>query len=278
MPAPELSVIVTTYNRPNALRAVLDGLLAQSRDDFEVIVADDGSGEPTRAVVERMTSAFAGRLRHVWHEDRGFRAAAIRNRAAAIATAPFLCFLDGDCVPMSHFVDGHLRHASLKRILRGSRVLLAEAFTAACEDGAVSVHQLDKAALRERCRLGDINRSSPLRGGFLDLVRVWVSALRPRDWKLLRGCNFAVSRDAFMAVNGFDEQFEGWGYEDSDLCIRLMNLGLRILQAPAQTCVLHLWHKENAREFKGENLARLQATLHNGCTLPARGITPPAST
>ena len=278
MPAPELSVIVTTYNRPNALRAVLDGLLAQSRDDFEVIVADDGSGEPTRAVVERMTAAFAGRLRHVWHEDRGFRAAAIRNRAAAIATAPFLCFLDGDCVPMSHFVDGHLRHASPQRILRGSRVLLAEAFTAACEDGAVSVHQLDKAALRERCRLGDINRSSPLRGGFLDLVRVWVSALRPRDWKLLRGCNFVVSRDAFMAVNGFDEQFEGWGYEDSDLCIRLMNHGLAIRRAPAAACVLHLWHREHDRRFEGENMARLQATMHNGRTLPVRGIMPAAST
>jgi glycosyltransferase involved in cell wall biosynthesis len=93
MPAPALSVIVTTYNRPNALRAVRDGLLAQSRDDFEVIVADDGSGEPTRAIVERMTAALAGRLRHVWHEDTGFRAAAIRNRAASITTAPFLCLI-----------------------------------------------------------------------------------------------------------------------------------------------------------------------------------------
>ena len=278
MPAPALSVIVTTYNRPNALRAVLDGLLAQSRDDFEVIIADDGSGESTRMMVERMTSAFAGRLHHVWHEDMGFRAAAIRNRAAAVATAPFLCFLDGDCVPMPHFVDGHLRHSVPQRILRGSRVLLAEAFTAACEGGTVRVHLLDKAALREKCRQGDLNRSSPLRGGFLDLVRVWVSALRPRDWKLLRGCNFVVSRDAFIAVNGFDESFEGWGYEDSDLCIRLMNHGLAIRRAPAAACVLHLWHREHDRGLEGENLARLHATLRSGRTLPARGIMPPAST
>lgn len=278
MPAPALSVIVTTYNRPNALRAVLDGLLAQSRDDFEVILADDGSGEPTRAIVERMKPAFAGRLRHMWHEDKGFRAAAIRNRAAAIASAPFLCFLDGDCVPMPHFVDGHLRHAAPHRILRGSRVLLAEAFTAACEGGTVQVHALDKSALRERRRRGDLNRSSPLRGGLLDQLRVWVSALRPHDWKLLRGCNFAVSRAAFTAVNGFDEQFEGWGYEDSDLCIRLMNHGLVIRRGPAAACVLHLWHREHDRGFKGDNLARLHATLRSGRTLPARGITPPNST
>ena len=120
--------------------------------------------------------------------------------------------------------------------------------------------------------------SVALRGGFLDLVRVWVSALRPRDWKLLRGCNFVVSREAFMAVNGFDEQFEGWGYEDSDLCIRLMNHGLAIRRAPAAACVLHLWHREHDRQFEGENMARLQATLRSGRTLPARGITPPAST
>ena len=146
------------------------------------------------------------------------------------------------------------------------------------DEAARAAFERDKAALRERCRLGDINRSSPLRGGFLDLVRVWVSALRPRDWKLLRGCNFVVSKGAFTAVNGFDEQFEGWGYEDSDLCIRLMNHGLAIRRAPAAACVLHLWHREHDRQFESENMARLQATMHNGRTLPVRGIMPAAST
>jgi glycosyltransferase involved in cell wall biosynthesis len=278
MPAPELSVIVTTYNRPNALRAVLDGLLAQSRDDFEVIVADDGSGEPTRTMVDEMKKAFSGRLLHAWQEDRGFRISAARNLAAQRASGSYLVFLDGDCVPRTHFVETYAHAAHPRRILRGSRVLCSQRLTERIEGGLETAHLFSHRALRGHRRSRDINRFSVLRRGWLDRVRVLASAMRSRNWKKLRGCNFMVPASAYAAVGGCDESFEGWGYEDSDLCIRLMNLGLRIWQAPAQTCVLHLWHKENAREFKGENLARLQATLRSGRTHPVRGITPPAST
>ncbi|MBU6210224.1 MAG: hypothetical protein KGR22_09975, partial [Planctomycetes bacterium] len=98
------------------------------------------------------------------------------------------------------------------------------------------------------------------------------SRLRPRNWRLLRSCNFAVPTAAFREVQGFDESFEGWGYEDSDLCIRLMNHGLRIERAPAACCVLHLWHPEQTRVHAGENLARLHTTLRSGRTLPACGL------
>lgn len=276
MLTPVASVIVTTYNRPRALRAVLTALGAQSRRDFEVLVADDGSRDETRAVVQELQDSVPGAVRHVWHEDRGFRAAAIRNRAAEIATAPLLCFLDGDCVPMRSFVDAHVRNASPDLITRGSRVLLSQSFTDLCEQGSVTLHQLDKRTLRAHCRSGDINRASPFRSGLLDRIRVWTSMLRPRDWKLLRGCNFAVSRSAFVAVRGFDEQFEGWGYEDSDLCIRLMNHGLRIRRGPAAATVLHLWHQEHDRRFQGDNLSRLQDTLRSGRILPSRGLGTPA--
>lgn len=268
MSAVVASVIVTTYNRPAALRAVLEGLASQSRRDFEVIIADDGSGPETREVVDVARTTLGDRLVHVWQEDRGFRAAAARNRAVERAGGSTLCFLDGDCVPRSHFVDGLLRNMRPGRLLRGSRVLLDEAFTERCERGDVRPHALGKAALRALRRAGSINRTNPLRGGTLDLIRVAASRLRPRNWRLLRGCNFAVPAEAFRAVRGFDESFEGWGFEDSDLCIRLMNLGLRIERAPAASCVLHLWHREQTRVYAGQNLERLQATIRSGRTLP----------
>lgn len=273
MTDPRLSVIVCTYNRPLALRAVLAGLRDQSRSDFEVIVADDGSGPPTKAVVDEMMPAFDGRLRHVWQEDRGFRVAAARNRAAEIARSRYLAFLDGDCVPRTDYAHAWMKQEHPDLILRGSRVLCSESLTRRIESGELKdPHRMAMDALRELHRSRDINRFGALRRGFWDRVRVMSSMTRPRNWRLLRGCNFVVPTEAYFAVGGCDESFEGWGYEDSDLCIRLMNFGLRIRRGLAETCVLHLWHRENDRRFEGENLARLQATRSSLRTHPERGL------
>lgn len=278
MPAPVASVIVTTYNRPAALRMVLEALRAQSRSDFEVLVADDGSGETTRRVVEVAAADFGGRLRHVWQEDLGFRASAVRNRALEVAQGDLAIFLDGDCVPRPRFVDGHIRLSRSDRIVRGARVLLSEAFTRACEsDPSARPHAWNKAELREHVRRGDINRSSPLRGGFLDRLRMVTGSMHRRNWKLLRGCNFSAPMAAVRAISGFDESFVGWGYEDSDFGIRLMNHGLHILRGTAGICVLHLWHRENDRRFEGANLQRLEQTRRSGTILPAQGMRPEPS-
>ena len=273
MNEPRLSVIVCTYNRPLALRAVLAGLRDQSRSDFEVIVADDGSGPSTRAVVDGMMPAFAGRLHHVWQEDKGFRVAAARNRAAETCRAPYLAFLDGDCIPRTDYVHSYMKQLRPDLILRGSRVLCSEALTHRIEQGEVlDAHRWRLSELRARHRAGELNRLAALRRGFLDRLRVLSSVARPRNWRLLRGCNFVVPTEAYFAVGGSDESFEGWGYEDSDLCIRLMNFGLRIRRGLAETCVLHLWHRENDRRFEGENLRRLLETRSSRRTHPMRGM------
>ncbi len=273
----KLSVIVCTYNRPLALRAVLAGLRDQSRDDFEVIVADDGSGEPTRSVIDAFMPALAGRLRHVWQEDLGFRVAAVRNRAAEVARSSYLAFLDGDCVPRTDYVHALIKQQRPDLILRGSRVLCSPALTTRIESGSLAEpHRLTLSDLRALYRGGDINRLGALRRGVVDRLRVASSLLWPRNWKLLRGCNFMVPAEAYGAVGGSDETFEGWGYEDSDLCIRLMNFGLRIRRGLAETCVLHLWHQERDRTFEGENLRRLLATRSSGRTHPHKGLRQPA--
>ena len=101
------AVIVTTYNRPDALAAVLAGYAAQTDQDFELLVADDGSTPETQAVIHAYQCHSRGTVRHVWQEDRGFRAAAIRNRAAAATDAEYIIFTDGDCVPSRQFVQAH---------------------------------------------------------------------------------------------------------------------------------------------------------------------------
>jgi len=125
----KLSVIVTTYNRPDALGAVLAALSRQSDLPLEVLVADDGSGEATRECVRAWQAQATFPIRHVWHEDEGFRAAAIRNRAAAQAQGEVLVFLDGDSVPFADFVVRHAALAGAQRFVSGNRILLSDAMT-----------------------------------------------------------------------------------------------------------------------------------------------------
>ncbi len=125
-----ISVIVTTYNREDALEAVLRSLARQTDRDFEVIVADDGSKPATAALVEAWKAKIGHRLEHVWHEDRGFRAAEIRNRAILASRGDYVVFLDGDCIARPDFVATHRRLAERGWFVTGNRILLSPELTA----------------------------------------------------------------------------------------------------------------------------------------------------
>jgi GT2 family glycosyltransferase len=263
--APRASVIVTTFNRPDALRAVLEGLAAQTCRDFECIIADDGSGPETRAAVEAMQPRFdPGRLKHVRQEHMGFRAAAIRNRAIEASMGEWVICLDGDCVPRARFIEGHLRVARPDAITRGSRVLCNERMTRSALASAAALHTLSDPELRQRRSSGDINRIDAAAGGWRDALRSLAGSLRLEGWKSVRTCNMLAPRSAIDAVGGFDERYEGWGYEDSDLVIRLMRHGLHVRRGPADTAVLHLWHPDNPRDNAAHNRALLEETLRGG--------------
>ncbi len=255
-----LSLIITTYNRPDALAAVLAGLLAQEDRGFEVLVADDGSRDDTRALVEQTAREAPIRIVHVWQEDRGFRAGAARNRAVAQASGEYLVFLDGDCVPRPDFVARHRRLAERGWMVAGNRILLSEAFTREVLEGRLPIHTWTAAQWRAARRRGAINRTAPLRSLPLGPLR----KLGSRRWERVRTCNLGVWREDFRQVNGFDEAFAGWGFEDSDLAVRLLNLGVRRKVGVFATGVLHLWHRESDRGREGENWARLQRRIASG--------------
>lgn len=263
-----ISVVVTTYNRPDALAAVLRGLLAQGDRGFEVLVADDGSRDETRLRVEELARAAPVSIRHVWQEDRGFRAGAARNLAAAQAEGEYLLFLDGDCVPRPDFIARHRALAERRWMTAGNRVLLSEAFTREVLQANVPIHEWNPAQWRAAQARGDINRIAPLRHLPLGLLR----KLASRRWQRVRTCNLGVFACDFRAVDGFDEVFEGWGYEDSDLAVRLLNSGVRRKEGAYATAVLHLWHRENDRAREGLNWQRLQLRIAGGATRAERGL------
>ena len=251
------AVIVTTYNRPDALAAVLEGYLAQTASNFELLVADDGSTEDTRSVVASYASRAKFPLRHIWQEDLGFRAAAIRNRAIAATRADYIIFTDGDCIPPRDFVAQHCLLAEAGYFLSGNRILLSETFTQRALTQRLPLHErILMAWLLPRLR-GDINR-------WLPLLRLPDSNWRraaPERWAGAKTCNLSAWRDDLVRVNGLDESYSGWGLEDSDLVIRLLHAGIRHKNARFAAPVFHLWHRENDRSRLPENQRQLEALL-----------------
>jgi glycosyltransferase involved in cell wall biosynthesis len=251
---PTLSIILTTYNRPDALCLVLLALAAQTRLPDETIVADDGSNEKTRKLIEQLRIQLNYPLKHVWQKNRGFRAAKIRNTAALAAQGDYLVFLDGDCVPFPDFIDQHRQLAETGWFVSGHRVLLNEAFTKKVLDQSLSIYHYTNIQWLRHYFLRRTNRLFPL-------LRFNLKAYRkshPKRWHGAKSCNFGIWKKDFYSVNGFDESFIGWGYEDSDLVIRLIRSGIFRKSGKFAIPVVHLWHAQNNRHQEKTNLQLLQ--------------------
>ncbi len=250
-----LSVVVLTYNRADALLAVLRALAAQDDRAFEVVVADDGSSPAQRSELDAVAPTLGLTLRRVWHPDRGFTAATARNLGARLADGDYLVFLDGDCVPQPDFVRRHRALARSGCFVNGSRVLLDAGLTAR----ALRVPLPAPAAaigfwLRQRLR-GHCNKLAAL---YLRWPPCWRRAQAAFRWRGIRSCNLGVWREDLEAVGGFDETFDGWGHEDADFVLRLQRHGCARIDGYWATEVLHLWHREEPRANEAHNRARVQ--------------------
>ena len=262
------AVILTTYNRPDALDAALAGYREQTPGEFELIVADDGSTDDTRALVETYAASAPFPVRHVWQDDRGFRAGAARNRAASTTRADYIIFSDGDCVPPRDFVSRHLALAEPGCFLAGNRVLLTESFTQRVLRSRIPIHRWSNVQWIAAWMRRDVNRALPLlalpNGAF---------RLRHRSrWEGVKTCNLSMWRSDFERANGFDERYAGWGLEDSDLVVRLLHAGVRHKSARFAAPVFHLWHRENDRSRLPENQQQLQEILASNRVAAVEGL------
>ena len=264
----KISFIVLTYNRTDALLAVLRSLARQCGANHEVLVADDGSNAMQVGMLRQNCPTFKCPVRHVWHADTGFTAAAARNLGAFHASGEYLVFLDGDCVPGRSFVKAHTRLAEKFCFVNGSRVLLSPSLTLRVVHQQIDL--LDQSwAFWTAARLkGDSNKLLHMLGWPSDLFRV----KQGFEWKGIRSCNLAVWRKDFLTVNGFDETFEGWGHEDADLVLRLSHSGVRRKNGFWSTEVYHLWHPEQQRHQESANRVKVLDRM-NICQIRAeRGL------
>jgi glycosyltransferase involved in cell wall biosynthesis len=262
-----ISIVVSTYERPDALGAALRGLARQSDRDFEVIVADDGSGPATAAVIAQWKTQLGAPLAHVRHEHAGFRAAEIRNRAIFASRGDYCVFLDGDCIARADFVGQHRRLAKTGWFVAGNRILLSEQLTRSVLAQNLEPETWDFTRLL-RHRRGGINRIAPA----LHLPLGPLRKAAPKRWEGARTCNLAVARRDLERVDGFDASFNGWGLEDSDLAIRLIHAGVRRKDGRFATGVFHLWHRENDRADFAGNQARLDDVMRSDRIRALRGL------
>lgn len=263
-----ISIVVTTFNREDALAAVLRSLASQNDRGFEVLVADDGSGPATAALVEQRKPLFGVPLAHVWHEHGGFRAGEIRNRAVGAARGDYVVFLDGDCLARPDFVATHRKLAEPGWFVTGNRALLTPALTDAVLSRGLEPERwglVDWAGQRWQ---GGLNRLAPV----LRLPLGPLRKLRPQAWEGARSCNLAIWRADLERVDGFDASFSGWGKEDSDLLVRLLHAGVRRKDGAYATGVLHLWHPAADRSSLAENEQRLAAVIEARRVRAGRGI------
>lgn len=270
MPPPQrISVVITTYNRSDALLAVLQALLVQDDSGFEVVVADDGSRDEHVQAILTSPLSHALRLVHVWHPDIGFTASRARNRGVGASCGDYVVFLDGDCVPETDFIRRHRQLAEAGFLVNGSRVMLSEELTSSIVCSADCAHG---RTWWQWCRWRASGQVSKLMG----LLRLPDGRYRHQPtfkWKGIRSCNMGVWRCDFDKVNGFDESFVGWGHEDADFVLRLHNAGVLRKNGFCATEVYHLWHREFSRSQESVNAATVRMRMGNRQVLPCEGFT-----
>jgi glycosyltransferase involved in cell wall biosynthesis len=236
------SVIVPTYNRPQALKLSLLSLAAQSILPSEVLIADDGSGGETRdlilAIQEQLKHAFP--IRHIWQEDIGFRKPRILNETVRHSTGDYLIFIDGDCMAHRHFVRAHLEYSSPDAVLSGKRVEIGRQVSERLIEkesvmNTLTFRLLWDAARRQSRRVAE---SVQIKNRFLRRLMHRDRISNDGVW----GCNFSLYKQLFLDINGSDEDLDAL-MEDNDIGIRVLNQGKRLRSMRGLAIVFHLWHK-----------------------------------
>lgn len=264
-----ITLIVTTYNRPDALELVIAACFDQTDRHFEIVIADDGSGEPTRTLVQALQRVSPIPIRHVWQPDEGFRAAASRNQALRHAHGDYVIFLDGDCVPQRDFVARHRALSAERTVVTGSRILLGSHLTNTALEQRLPLQRQSLAFWLRQRAARQINKVLPLAIRLPDIGSRLVDGF---VWRGIKTCNLAAWLSDLRAINGFDETFVGWGHEDADLVARLHNAGVTRKNGFWSTEVLHLWHNEASRDREGPNYARVISRLADGTVRAQHGL------
>lgn len=246
---PSVALLISTYNWPQALELVLLAILAQTRMPDEVVIADDGSNEKTKNLIEKYKMKFSVPLKHIWHEDKGFRKSLILNKAVKQIDSEYIIEIDGDIIIHSKFINDHLKAATPGYFIQGSRIMITE--------------KKSKEILTTRLptlsafSAGIINRFNAFRIPILSKAFF----LYPSNPFHIKGCNLAFWKSDFIKINGYYNGFEGWGAEDYEFGARLLHAGVKRKTLKMAALAYHISHQDNTRKNRVPNDKIYRKTL-----------------
>jgi glycosyltransferase involved in cell wall biosynthesis len=252
----KVSVIISTYNAPEWLEKVLWGYECQTFKDFELIIADDGSAEPTFKVIESFRKESKLSIVHVWHEDRGFQKSEILNKAILASSTDYLIFSDGDCIPRNDFVAVHVDNAKAGHFLSGGYFMLPmETSKIIAKDDIVSGRVFQINWLKANGLTSTYKSLKLTSNGFVEKFMNFITPTKP-TWN---GHNSSGWKKDIVKVNGFNEQMQ-YGGQDRELGERLVNLGIKGIQIRYSAICVHLDHK---RGYKTEDSIAKNRQIRN---------------
>lgn len=259
-PLSKCSLVTPTYNWPQALELLLISITKQTVLPNEVIVADDGSKEETRLLIERFQNSFPVPLIYVWHEDNGNQKPKIMNKAIAQAKYEYIVEIDGDIIMHPDFVRDHLTNAEKGVYLFGSRVNIQKSILESIFKNKTTYFHFFSKGIKKRSRTLRI----PI---FMNFAK-----LHDKRSSKLRGCNMSFWREDFIKINGFNESLVGWGIDDSEMIQRLHNIGIKGKRLKHSGVAYHVYHKEQSKSHIEINNEIEKQTTEKKITFIEKGI------
>ncbi len=256
---PSVALLISTYNWPQALELVLASLTKQTKMPDEVIIADDGSGEDTEKIILSFQQKLNTTIKHVWHEDNGFRKSLILNKAVKVIRSDYIIEIDGDIILDPKFIQDHLNEARKGYFVQGSRAMIEE-------EAATQILKSKKTDF-SFFSSGLYSRFNAIRIPFLTKIFL----LDPSNPFHIKGCNLAFWKKDFIAVNGYFNGFEGWGGEDYEFGARLLHSGVKRKRLKMAALCFHIFHKINSRANTGPNDIIYRKTISEKSTYASVG-------
>lgn len=254
------ALLISTYNWNDALSLIFSSIKNQTVLPNEILIADDGSKPETKQLIDKFASEISVPVKHIWHEDLGFRKSMILNKAIAQTTCDYIIQIDGDCIMHPKFVSDHIQFSSPNKYLYGTRsTIKKKALNYLFKDHIFRFNFFSKNISKRSRTIHNL---------------ILAKQNKPHSYfsNQFRGCNVSYWRKDFIAVNGYNEDFEGWGREDSDLAIRMNNNCVLAQRLRYAGIVYHIYHKENSKANLSKNDAIQNETIKNKIVRCEKGI------
>ena len=256
----KLTLIITTYNWPESLLLVIESIRRQTTPPDEIIIADDGSDNKTKDLITNCNQEFAMNIIHSWQEDNGFRAARSRNNAIYKSNGDYIVLIDGDIILHPNFVKDHITSAEPGYFVQGSRVLMSKKETKKALAKTIVNFSFFTPELK--------NRKNAIYSKLLSSIFI----SKKNHLHGIKSCNMGFYRSDCININGFNNDFEGWGREDSEFVVRLMNNGVNRKSIRFNAIQFHLWHNENSKITLKRNNTILDDAINNRIRWCENGI------